>query len=67
MEKLQTFAVERSKCLKHITPTPEGKIISRMRRERTKEVRAARTKKNEAFLPLIRLDRRTDATRGPNE
>jgi hypothetical protein len=53
--------------LKHITPTPEGEIISRMRRERTKEVRAARTKKNEAFLPFFRLDRQVDATPGPNE
>jgi hypothetical protein len=61
------FAVERSKCLKHITPTPEGNIISRMRREGTKEVRAARMKKNEALLPFFRLDRQVDATPGPNE
>jgi hypothetical protein len=66
-EELQTFAGERSKCLKHITPTPEGEIIIRMRRERTKEVRAARKKKNEALLPFFRLDLRIDATRGPNE
>jgi hypothetical protein len=59
--------VERRQCFKHITPTPKGEIISRMLRERTKEVRAARTKKNKAFLPFFRLDRQADATRGPNE
>jgi hypothetical protein len=61
------FAVERSKWLKHITTTPGGDIISRMHRERTKEVIAARMKKNEAFLPFFQLDCQVDATPGPNE